>query len=313
MIHVATVHHKCDRWIAPQLRYLARALGDRPYRVYAFLNGVSDRWNESFHFARTDEPGSHASKLNLLADEIRRSASPDDLMMFLDGDAFPIRDPVPLVESALATGHALVAARRAENAGDVQPHPLFCVIRVKKWEEILGDWSKGPCWRNAEGDLVTDVGGVLWDTLRARGETWLPLLRSNSLDLHPLWFGLYGRVVYHHGAGFRQPHSRNDFYQVIDSLDPVSRQLIGVMRAAARWWDGSGGLNERLRKQLPRRWPPLRRAVHARVAANQALSDAVYDHLLKDPLFFTRFEQGIRSFGQRPKADFFGLKNRDFG
>ena len=38
-----------------------------------------------------------------------------------------------------------------------------------------------------------------------RGIEWRPLLRSNGTDLDPLYFGIYGDVVYHHGAGFRIP------------------------------------------------------------------------------------------------------------
>ena len=31
----------------------------------------------------------------------------------------------------------------------------------------------------------------------------MPLLRSNRRDLDPVYFALYGDIVYHHGAGFR--------------------------------------------------------------------------------------------------------------
>ena len=32
---------------------------------------------------------------------------------------------------------------------------------------------------------------------------WVQLLRTNGSALHPMFFGIYGNVVYHHGAGFR--------------------------------------------------------------------------------------------------------------
>jgi len=42
---------------------------------------------------------------------------------------------------------------------------------------------------------------------------WYPLLRSNGRNLHPIWFGIYGDIIYHHGAGFRAPVSRYDLQQ----------------------------------------------------------------------------------------------------
>lgn len=68
--------------------------------------------------------GTHAGKLNLLAAEACGQAQEVDLLMFLDGDAFPITDPFPIVDSLLAD-HELVAMQRLENAGDCQPHPSF--------------------------------------------------------------------------------------------------------------------------------------------------------------------------------------------
>ena len=80
--------------------------------------------------------------------------------MFLDGDAFPIADPMALIEESLAKA-PLVAVRRAENVGDPQPHPCFCVTRVGTWRTLPGDWSGGFTWRGHRGKLVTDVGGNL--------------------------------------------------------------------------------------------------------------------------------------------------------
>ena len=39
---------------------------------------------------------------------------------------------------------------------------------------------------------------------------WTPLLRTNKRNDHPLWFAVYGDIIYHHGAGFRRPFSRVD-------------------------------------------------------------------------------------------------------
>lgn len=207
MIHVATVHYGSALWIDIQLTYLRRNLAE-PFRTVTTLEGVPGDHDGKFDVV-VPAIGAHAAKLNLLAGEIAASAAPDDLMMFLDGDAFPIADPMPLVRRALETT-ALAAVRRDENEGELQPHPSFCVVRVSDWEALHGDWSPGHCWTTASGRVITDVGGNLLRCLERKGADWTPILRSNRIDFHPLFFGVYGDVVYHQGAGFRSGISRAD-------------------------------------------------------------------------------------------------------
>ena len=201
MINIATVHWQTPKWIDAQLHYLSRAF-DVPYRVYAALNGIDDRaqWDR-FHFA-ADLEGSHASKLNQLADLIAESSDPGDVLIFLDGDAFPVRPLALWLDQTLA-GVPLTAIRRDENLGDVQPHPSFCATTVGFWKEIEGDWLPGGTWINTAGREVADTGGNLLYALRQRGIDWLPLLRTNTHNPHPVWFGVYDHRIYHHGAGFQ--------------------------------------------------------------------------------------------------------------
>ena len=134
--------------------------------------------------------------------EIAHEAPDDDLLMFLDGDAFPIADPMPLIEDGLSRA-PLIAVRRAENVDQPQPHPCFCVTTVGAWRSLPGDWSGGYTWPGHKGKLVTDVGGNLLRALELANAPWVQVLRSNRVDLDPLFFGIYGDVLYHHGAGFR--------------------------------------------------------------------------------------------------------------
>jgi hypothetical protein len=101
MIHIATVHWASDRWIDVQLRHLERYI-EQPFRVYASVDRI-DPIPDGFYFAdslgdqiRGDEPnpyekfgadGLHGAKLNLLAEKI--GADADDLLVCIDGDAFP--------------------------------------------------------------------------------------------------------------------------------------------------------------------------------------------------------------------------------
>ncbi|NTW87972.1 MAG: hypothetical protein HGB26_02345 [Desulfobulbaceae bacterium] len=210
MIHIATVHWLDATWVDIQCRYFARCLGDTPYRLYAFLNGIeAEPYRRNFAYISTEPIVAHISKLNLLADEIGRVGHPEDIILFIDGDAFPVANFVPFLREQLKI-YPLVAIQRLENEGDPQPHPCFCATTIKFWKEIKGDWSKGPKWQTNTGIMRSDTGGVLWEKLTKAGIAWKPILRSNAVNLHPLWFGVYGDLVYHHGAAFRTPYCSVD-------------------------------------------------------------------------------------------------------
>jgi len=268
VIHVATVHHKSAKWIDVQLGYLRRHLHE-PYRVVANLQEVPG--DQVAKFDRViPAVGRHAGKLNLLAAEIVAEADPDDLIMFLDGDAFPIADPMPLVHKALEES-VLIAVRREENGGDKQPHPSFCVVRAQDWDALRGDWSMGFCWQNEWGQSVSDSGGNLLAALERTDKTWTPILRSNRVDLHPLWFAIYGGILYHHGAGFRKPVARS-----ISTHQP------------GRWQVG---------EQAPVVGPFIRKLDSARIkvwedrqmAASRRLGEEIFADLVHDPEFYRRF------------------------
>jgi hypothetical protein len=77
------------------------------------------------------------------------------------------------------------------------------VTSVGTWRQLPGDWSGGYTWRGHRGKLVTDVGGNLLRALELAELEWVQVLRSNRVNFDPLFFGIYGDVIYHHGAGFR--------------------------------------------------------------------------------------------------------------
>lgn len=267
MIHVCTIHWKDDRWVDVQLRYLERFVSE-PFRVYAFLNRLETDHRHKYFFASDADIKPHAPKLNLLADVVAsRAESDDDWIMFVDGDAFPIADVVPFARETLAEV-PLLAIQRKENMGDQQPHPCFCMTTVGFWKEIRGDWDSGYTWENAYGKMETDVGGNLLGKLRERGAEWRPLLRSNRTDLHPLWFGVYGDLVYHHGAGFRRPVSRLDWH---------NQRITGV-----EWLDRVLQRLRLVRGHFKRKF----------AVPNRELGERVYRLILEDPDFFRVFTEG---------------------
>jgi hypothetical protein len=263
MIHIATVHWNTDKWIGIQQFYLGTHIKS-PYRVYGWLNNVLPESSESFYYACSEPVNSHAVKLNILADVIYFSSNrDDDILIFLDGDAFPIGDIESLVKDKLS-GYKLIAVQRLENNGDIQPHPCFCATTVSFWKSIKGDWKRGYRWQNREGQWVTDIGGNLLQQLRERGVEWYPLLRSNRRDLHPVFFGAYERVIYHHGAGFRDALTRFD-----------RNNSKGGFLGKRMFWASSRVLRGK-------RWAKI-------TAENNLLSEKVFKRIQQDPVFYADF------------------------
>jgi hypothetical protein len=252
MLYIATVHFKSHKWIDVQLSYLERHL-HVPYEVFASLEGISSDQHDRFAFVSASM-GNHEGKLNLLAAEIVERAQPDDIILFLDGDAFPIADPMPAVEKALSET-PVVAIRRDENERDRQPHPCFCAMRVAEWERLHGDWSPGFTWQGTNGKPTTDVGGNLLGALERTGTPWTPILRTNKRNDHPVWFGVYGDIVYHHGAGFRKPLARVDYAArptgVRGTDLPLVRPVVARLnvRRLRKWREETEQRNEQLGEQ----------------------------------------------------------------
>jgi hypothetical protein len=204
LLHVVTVHFRSEAWIEPQLRYLRR-FAPPGTEVWASLDGIERRGTFDHE---TSLDGSHADKLNELARLVSEVAAPDDHLLFLDGDAFPVAPLAPV----LAAGAPLVAAQRRDPPLPV-PHACFCLTTVGTWNDIDGDWSAGSYYwqgggREAVGE-VTNTGATLKVRLDEAGLEWLPLRRLNARPTYPMTaftiFGddTLGPVVYHHGAGFR--------------------------------------------------------------------------------------------------------------
>jgi hypothetical protein len=219
MLYIATVHYRSPRWVEIQTRQLRRHVAVS-YQTWTSLEGIDGAYGA--HFDRVfEQRGLHAGKLNHLAMEILAVADDDDLLMFLDGDAFPIADPMPMIGDGLSRA-PLVAVRRAENVDEPQPHPSFCVTTVKFWRELPGDWTAGPTWPGARNKPTSDVGANLLRRLQLSDTPWSPVLRSNQLRVDPLYFAVYGGAIYHHGAGFRE-----------GELSPADRDNAPAPRARA--------------------------------------------------------------------------------
>ncbi len=274
MLHIATVHWLDDRWVDIQLKYLNHCISI-PFKVYAFTSGLSENHRSKYFYSSSEMIVLHPVKLNILADLVMMNSNdPNDLLMFIDGDAFPIGDIITYANDKLKN-YPLIAIQRKENVGDIQPHPSFCLTTVQLWKSIRGDWKKGHRWINAKGKSVTDVGGNLLRALEENQIKWYPMLRSNRRNLHPLWFGVYDDIVYHHGAGFRLPVSRFD----ISKFSKMRRFYQKIYKK----------LPAPVQNAVPPDWRPLAKA--GRI--NEVLCRQVFDMIRSDFHFHRYFTQEV--------------------
>jgi hypothetical protein len=283
VVRIATVHWMLDRWIDLQARFVDRFVGE-PCRVYASLEGIDPSRAAQFHYA-SFEGGSHPEKLNALASIILDEADDDDLLIFLDGDAFPVQPVRPFLDEALAR-HPLVAVRRDENVGEPIPHPSFCATTVGFWREIEGDWRDGYQWMTTTGVLKTDPGAELLRTLTERNIEWRALVRSNTTDLDPLCFGVYGELVYHHGSAFRSGVDKQAPLIVVDRQHLGPRPKPPPKVPAGTPLLSRARVERRLRRELAR-WRVRRYDAkqQAFLARRYALSEQIFKELSEGDAF----------------------------
>jgi hypothetical protein len=296
MINVVTVHFMSAKWVPAQLAFLERNM-NAPYRVFASLNGIDDEAVRERFFYVDDVEGEHPEKLDSLAAKVLEVADPSDVIVFLDGDAFPVQPLQPWLDEALRD-HRLVAVQRRENCEDRRPHPSFCAATVRTWKELGCSWGVKP-WTSPSGMEFVDAGGALAALLESEGVDWLPLTRTNENNPHPLWFAVYGHRIYHHGAGFRTRVSK------IDEVNRPALQKVGSI-----WDDPSlGQLSVAVRQKpsvvlqlRPRHARKLVRAARRTVlhrfkrrfdASADSESDEVFGRLMSDERFYRSFDPGV--------------------
>jgi hypothetical protein len=152
------------------------------------------------HLARLFER-SHPSALDFLA---RKVANEVDYIVTLDNDSFPVSDDwLDVLVGECERGAAVSGVYRNEMAPAIAPfiHVSGLCIRATDLLALNVSFGEGA---QPEIEHNQDVGQKITYELTQRGRTIAPLERSNALNVHFLMGGLYGDVIYHHGAGSRK-------------------------------------------------------------------------------------------------------------
>ncbi len=205
MIHILTIHYK-DKWVDIQKKQLEKFI-DEDYKVYTRLGENHDKHNDKFDGA-LDGAGHWTESMKLLLDFIHKNAKSDDKVLLLDSDAFPIK-PISSFLNEKLKDYPFVSCQEPEHEIDNTrkiPHPMFMLFEAKHiLEGDLEDYLN----RIIDDGTGTWWGGVIsW--LHRNGYEYYPIERSNKINLHPLYFGVYGDIIYHHWAGSRKMITRPD-------------------------------------------------------------------------------------------------------
>jgi hypothetical protein len=129
---------------------------------------------------------------------LRKVPAETEYVVTLDTDAFPVRDGwLENLIGRLERGASLAGVWRDEMAPEIRPyvHPSCLAARRETLLEL------GVQFARAGGGQ--DVGQNLTDAVVSAGGRVSGLRRSNARNVHFLLAGIYGDLVYHHGAGSR--------------------------------------------------------------------------------------------------------------
>lgn len=202
MIHIATIHWGSARFQEIQFNFIGKNIA-QDIKIWAFLDRIKDgnaqKNKEMYHFFGESSKINHLEKLDMLAEMIFREAKDEDVILFMDGDAWPIAPMGETISECLST-YALGAVVRKEN-NEKHAHPSFCFAKVELWKKLEIKWQGGTIGEN-KYDVTYPMA-----ILRNNNKEWQRFNRTGGLSNHEVFFSIYGEKIYHHGAGFRIPVS----------------------------------------------------------------------------------------------------------
>jgi len=257
MLRICTVHHETNKFLDIQEKYFENFTKEsyKLYRGYSDFEPLTAGQN-SVNINLNGMTNQHALRLNHMFGIISLDCDDSDILVFADSDAYPIMDNwLDYVKEKLIQ-YPVVAVLRQENMAaltncsrEEHPHPCFFVTTVGFWRS-----------NNLNFDYQVNTGYNILTFLQSRGLDFYKLLRSNTVDIHPLMFGVYDDIIYHHGAGNRPPY---------DGVDICLRKRLGHG------------------PELDLHYPQI-------LLFNQKLSELVYDEMLDDDNFIRNYLLGIR-------------------
>lgn len=257
MIRFITIHHETDKFLYLQKTYIEKNTND-DYIVYCGYSNISPaNLDEKYKLIDlTNQSHHHADRLNILYNFAKTDANEDDIIIFIDSDCYPISQNWISELKKYLNENPIAAIQRKENFSaplgcvpELHPHPCFFATTVKFWSS-----------NNLKFDTQETAGYQIGLWLLKNNLDFYKLLRSNTVNIHPLMFGVYNDIIYHHGAGNRPPY---------DGADTCLRQRLGTGEELGAFYNKISSFN-------------------------QKLSNLVYDEILNDYDFIKNYLIGVK-------------------
>ena len=215
MIHILTVHF-IDRWVDIQLKFLDKYL-DTPYRVYTILGKNYEKHKDKFYKASSGQDKHYYSLQKLHGMLKEENPAKDDIVIVLDSDAFPIKPITKYLFSKLKEHEFLGINEPKHNyePTPIQPHVCFYAFKYEFFDKYGFEFKyEGPGVNRNWVDWMID-----W--FKEKEIVWYPLNRTNEVNLHILYFGVYDDMIYHHWAGSRFDVCRQDRLRTDKSREKI--------------------------------------------------------------------------------------------
>ena len=219
MIHIYTLHFKNDYWVNLQIESFKKHI-KVPYKSYAIFSHMSqemyERNKDNFDYFEVREKGKHIHKggnyhptdgNRHIFPIIKQNLNDGDIVIRIDSDAFLIDDITDEFIDKI-NDKKFIAMYEPEHEWDLNykaPHPAFYAFRSEYLNQGL-DKAMGEMHEDGQSNWW----GLLMDRFKDKKIDWYPLNRSNKINLHKIYFGIYDDLVYHHFAGSRDRITRVD-------------------------------------------------------------------------------------------------------
>lgn len=192
---VGSIFSDCKQtelWYDLQLKHLNETLEEFDHAVY--FNGKKNVYRKSILIGSGDHnPSSccknHVSGLNAVMSFFNSKKNEYDAFLILDSDCFPFQ--LGWAERLMNIPYSVAAPVRHENL-DIFPHPCFVFMKKEGLDQVSFEYS-----------TKKNLLGQKFKETNVNCNRFFPMIRSNEVNLHPIMFGIYWNMVYHHGAGSR--------------------------------------------------------------------------------------------------------------
>lgn len=208
-------HVRSRQWYELQTTFLKKTTFDFEHIVY--LNGMDNFFNRSRVLKADTQPANsgqeyHIRGLNAIISYFNDHSEYDSLLL-LDNDCFPIHGKWQNKLIDKMGDFQVAAIARYENL-DTFAHPsAFFVKRDAAKNLLFGEFSQ------------TNIVDFTFADTSSNVTKFFPLIRSNKVNYHPVLFGVYWNIFYHHGAGSRDLTFRLLYHYFNESVSVNSLEV----------------------------------------------------------------------------------------